>query len=156
MTAFHLLAGLYLLGCAAIGVCVGKALGANLVLAALGGALCGVTLAEGARRALGSSLFSRPGCSRCGGKEFKLLALRLETHSRTVEGEAVDLHEDGFLYQCGCGRLYFQTPHRFGRSTRLMAEAEDGVLRNYMRASPILGRWQPDPEPDPPRSPYRS
>lgn len=158
MNAFHLLGAIYLLACALVGVVLGKAFGANLVGAALAGALGGAVVGALARRGVLALVPSRPGCNEvgCKRKDFDLVAVRLETHARTVEGESARLLEDGFLYRCKCGRLYFKTPRRLGRHTRLLVESDDGVLRSYMRASPILGIWERDPEPDPPRSPYRS
>jgi hypothetical protein len=155
VNAFHLIAAIYLLVCAAIGGAVGASRGWGVALGAVAGAGAGAIGAEALRRLVLWSLPPmRPPCG-CGKTDFQMAAFRFEGTTEIRE-EGVTLQEEGSLWRCECGRLYFQTPRRFLASTRFLAQSEDSAFRSYMRSTRILGWWVPDATPAPPRGPYRT
>lgn len=157
MTAFHLLAVGYLAVCGGIGAVVAMAFGTNGFIGAVVGVLLGILLVGALRMLVRHALPVRPPCRHdgCQGNEYELIAVRLDGRERATAND-VHLLDDGFLFRCACGRLYFQTPRELGHATRFLAQGEDGVFRSYMCTGRYLGRWHPDPSPDPPRRPYRS
>lgn len=156
MSAFHLVAALYLAVCALLGGGVGAACGVNTIVGAIAGALVGALVARVSRRAVLWALPPvRPPCERCNRTDFEMAAFRFRGTTEILEN-GVTLDEDGSLWRCQCGCLYFQTPRRLGTSTRFLIQTEDGRFQSYMRSTRFWGRWLPDGTPNPSMTAYRS